>query len=719
MKLIFWLSTLTEHQIHLLRSLHKSPSIIVQIIVATDELSERMSQGWVKPEWDDLNVTVVGYFNWIIIGRQIVRDNPDAIHMFGGLWASRRFFFVLLYVAYKRKIMGLIVESYSDVKDGYLVDKADFFGLVYVALRPIAYGIAGKILNNHIKFIFAISNKAIEQFNRIGFCFNQIYPFGYFIKIPFDSDKKVDIQLRSELRLIFIGSLISRKGVQFVIDMALLCQKRKIPINIDVYGPGDPSNLCNISPNLKYCGLIPFGESPQVMKKYDLLLVPSKFDGWGVVVNEALEVGLPVLISKKAGSSILIAESRAGIVFDPDRINNLIVEIESIVKDKSIISLWRERALEYAKNLTPEIAAKYMLDCIKSSLLGAEKPKCPWYSGQTDQESSKWNGRKVVFYHRKPQNNNFSLEVAFQTLREAMPLEVNCVVAESRYKSQGIAKRIYNIIEASFRQGDVNHITGDVHFLCYLLKREKTLLTILDFVFMHNTHGIRRKIILLLWGLIPLKRVRLITVISNSTKNEALKYLKCSPDKIRVVPISISKNFIRVDKCFNQNKPQILHIGTTNNKNLIRLISALKNIPCKLEVIGRLSVDQLDALRVSNIEYSNSFSLTEEQMIMKYCQSDIVAFVSTYEGFGMPILEANAVGRAVITSNLYSMPEVAGSAACLVNPFDVLDIANGLQKIINNKVYRDQLISNGFDNIKRFEASIVAKQYAKIYNEMI
>ena len=84
----------------------------------------------------------------------------------------------------------------------------------------------------------------------------------------------------------------------------------------------------------------------------------------------------------------------------------------------------------------------------------------------------------------------------------------------------------------------------------------------------------------------------------------------------------------------------------------------------------------------------------------------------------MPIIEAQAVGRPVLTSNVCSMPEAAGGAACLVDPFDVADIRRGILRLLNEPDYVDELVERGFKNAARYSPERIAKQYAAVYRKI-
>jgi glycosyltransferase involved in cell wall biosynthesis len=326
---------------------------------------------------------------------------------------------------------------------------------------------------------------------------------------------------------------------------------------------------------------------------------------------------------------------------------------------------------------------------------------------------------KVVYFQRKPRlYGNYSVEIYFESIRKLLPDHIEPVTVISKYESNGFWKRLSDTFRASRLQGDINHVTGDVHFLTLLLNKKRTVLTVLDCGFMNNPSALKRWVLKIFWLTLPVRKAAWITVISEATKTELLRYVNYPLERIKVIPVFISPLFQPSPRVFNKEKPVILQVGTAFNKNLNRLIEALAGIPCQLVVVGKLTQENQELLQKHGIDYKNPSRLTDEQMAEQYINCDILTLISTYEGFGMPILEANAVERVVITSNILSMPEVAGDAACLTDPLDIAAIRNSLLKVINDDDYRNTLIANGRKNKKRFSAQSITNQFVELYGVM-
>lgn len=327
----------------------------------------------------------------------------------------------------------------------------------------------------------------------------------------------------------------------------------------------------------------------------------------------------------------------------------------------------------------------------------------------------------VVFFQRKQRElGNFSVEIYFDQVRKNLPNEFNPILRVVPFESNGVIRRVFNIFYCYLFQGNINHITGDIHYVSLLLNKKKTILTILDCGILHDTSGFKRTIIKLFWFTFPISKCSVITCISEATRNDLLNLVNCKSKRIEVVYVSISPNFLKNDKPFNKKYPQILQIGTAENKNLKRLLPALKNINCRIVIVGKINQFLSNLIQDYNIDCINiSNKLPEEKLIELYNNSDIITLVSTLEGFGMPIIEANTIGRVVLAGNNSSMIEVSNDSACLVDSFNVNEIRNGLLKIIKDDYYRINLIENGYLNAKRFSIGNIANQYSNIYKSLL
>jgi glycosyltransferase involved in cell wall biosynthesis len=321
-------------------------------------------------------------------------------------------------------------------------------------------------------------------------------------------------------------------------------------------------------------------------------------------------------------------------------------------------------------------------------------------------------------FMRRPARGVYSLERLFATVREHMPEDIACETRMCSRESIGCWPRLWITIEAAFRQSEVNHVTGDVHFLTLLMGRRRTILTIHDLTNVERLGGLRRWLFLLAWYRIPIARARIVTVISAVTRDHLLRTIGPVNTDMRVIHNCLVDRFERVPKPFNCARPLMLLVGLSENKNFHRTVAALAGLPCELRIIGNLQDEHRASLATHGVAFTSASRLGDEAMRDEYAKCDMLVFASTAEGFGLPILEAQAVGRVVVTSCISSMPEAAGDAAEFVDPFDVESIRSGVRRVIEDASHREALVARGFENVRRFSPQAIAAQYAALYREV-
>jgi glycosyltransferase involved in cell wall biosynthesis len=214
-----------------------------------------------------------------------------------------------------------------------------------------------------------------------------------------------------------------------------------------------------------------------------------------------------------------------------------------------------------------------------------------------------------------------------------------------------------------------------------------------------------------------------ILTVSEASKRDILHFFNVPPDKISVVYNAIDEriweepppeDIARVRERFQLDQRFVLYAGTIKpHKNLVRLIEAFAQLrkgefeELKLLIIGD-EISKLPALRRAVHSYKLHKHvrflgfLPDETLAALYRLASLFVFPSLYEGFGLPPLEAMASGTPVVTSNVSSLPEVAGDAAVLVDPYDVSSIVEGMRRVLSDSALANELRRKGLIRARDF-----------------
>ncbi len=164
-------------------------------------------------------------------------------------------------------------------------------------------------------------------------------------------------------------------------------------------------------------------------------------------------------------------------------------------------------------------------------------------------------------------------------------------------------------------------------------------------------------------------------------------------------------------KKYKITKPFFISVASLEpRKNLKRIIKAFSSFEkdYQLVLVGRSGYDNIpDAKGLIKTGY-----VSEKDLACLYKESQALIFASLYEGFGLPILEAFYHGTPVVTSNVSSMPEVAGNAGVLVDPLSIDSIKKGIKQAI---LHKDKLVEIGKQRLEKFSWKQVSDQTIKVY----
>ncbi len=313
-----------------------------------------------------------------------------------------------------------------------------------------------------------------------------------------------------------------------------------------------------------------------------------------------------------------------------------------------------------------------------------------------------------------------------------------CKVVARSYRNL-ILRQIWSefYLPCLLRRYELDVFWGPSHRLPFVLPAETAgVVTIHDVIWKVEPETMRMSTRLLETLFMPgsIKRADRIIADTRSTQDDIQQFFAISTQKIMTIPLAprlskyniSSKNNTPISK---REKPYILFVGTLEpRKNLKRLIEAYLVLPDKLRlsydlvIVGGQGWGETSYYQTLK-EYPGSDTVyfmgyvTDDVLALLYRDATCLAVPSLYEGFGLPILEAQSFGVPVITSNISSMPEVVGDGGLLVDPDSVESIKNALESLLSNVELRNSLSQKAKDNSHRFSWNRTCQAIYLVFSE--
>jgi glycosyltransferase involved in cell wall biosynthesis len=344
------------------------------IVVTETSLSrERKELGWQEPSFLPAELIVsVSPDERAWLERKY---NSNAVHIFSGFRSNRANFQSFKRLSKTNAALGLISEPGRHDET------------VKSKVRKLLYMYYAKRWGNRFQFLLVTGNLGVEWFTKAGFPWRKIYPFGYFIsdceRTENSTPKKYsESGLAKGCSILFVGQIVPRKGVDILLNALAGVPFDKW--NLTIVGCGSHERIyeemslsLGLGEKIRWLGALKNEDARRVMSRSDILVLPSRFDGWGAVVNEALSCGTKVVVSDACGSSVLVCDQRMGEVFSSGSSEDLAGALNRLLsgslsnESRTEIEQWAGRAI------SPAVAAKYLSQILERDGAGS-RPQPPW-----------------------------------------------------------------------------------------------------------------------------------------------------------------------------------------------------------------------------------------------------------------------------------------------------------------------------------------------------
>ena len=302
---------------------------------------------------------------------ELVRAYPGAIHIFSGMKAYPR-----VYHAYRT------ARRDQAARLGLMVEPFRGWGFRRITRRLRSF-LQGREYRRYVCFVLAMGRAGVAFYRMVGFGEEILFPFIY--QSPMGRTGREE-EVGRPLRLVYMGKFEPRKGVGDMLHGLGHTTKRDWTLTVIGDGPErlglqKLAERYRVSDRVIWRGVVPHAKLMDELPGYDVAMVPSRFDGWGTVPNEAIHAGIATIVTEGCSSHDLIAYSGAGMVVPAAHPRALAQAVDRLVKNPEEVSIMKQRARNYAPSISGPAVAAYLGAVLEYAALGtrSDRPIAPWH----------------------------------------------------------------------------------------------------------------------------------------------------------------------------------------------------------------------------------------------------------------------------------------------------------------------------------------------------
>ncbi|MDH5546809.1 MAG: glycosyltransferase family 4 protein [Gammaproteobacteria bacterium] len=368
-ELVYWQRIVSSHQVELVATLAAIPSVKITYVAERNLSDSRKALGWKPRDLDAAKLVIADSKNSV---ERLIESCPsNVIHICQGIRGNGLVGYAEKLLQKRKARVVILTETVNDTGP---------IGLI----KRLVYRYHLKRMISWVDIILAIGKNTGGWIAQRGFPKSRVVPFTYFLGLPsIDQIRNSRMLGNSVYRFAFVGRFVSLKRLNLLVDALALLQN-EYEFKLLVVGGGPLENSWKrlskekLGERVDWKGLMQEEEVLTFLSTVDCLVLPSRVDGWGAVVSEALMVGTQAVCSDRCGASEAVHYSGVGGVFPVDNLEALTSCLRDLLARGALGSKEREKLAEWASNLGCEAGANYLIEILRYRFSGGTLPRPPW-----------------------------------------------------------------------------------------------------------------------------------------------------------------------------------------------------------------------------------------------------------------------------------------------------------------------------------------------------